>query len=173
MAVLPKGALPRPVALGAALLALAACGSGGLGAGRPCTAIGSSPGVSVSVEPPDASRVTSASLRVCWDTTCREPRIELRPSSTAVPMGCDGDGPDAACAASASPDGGKRGFAQVQGLPKRPVQVTLTLRDARGRVLVDRRVDVTPAATFPNGEHCDEGGPQAALTVADGRVTVR
>ncbi|MEU8796916.1 hypothetical protein [Spirillospora sp. NPDC048819] len=172
MDVLPP--LLRSVALGGALLALAACGSGGLGAERPCTAIGSSPGLSVSVKPPDASRVASASLRVCWDgTTCREPTIELRPSSTTVPMGCDGDGPDAACAASASPDGGKTGFAQVEGLPKSPVQVTLTLRDAQGRTLVDRRVDVTPAATFPNGEHCGEGGPQAALTVADGTVTVR
>ncbi|MFG2086676.1 MULTISPECIES: hypothetical protein [unclassified Spirillospora] len=169
MDVLPKGALP----FGAALLALAACGSGGLGAGRPCTAIGSPAGLSVSVKAPDASRVTSASVRVCWDGTCREPRIELRPSSTTVPMGCDGDEPDGTCGASASPDGGSTGFARVEGLPKSPVQVTLTLRDARDRTLVDRRVDVTPKATFPNGEHCGEGGPQAALTVAGGTVTVR
>ncbi|MGP4027692.1 hypothetical protein [Actinomadura sp. 3N407] len=173
MDVQPKNPLPGFVALGAALLALAACGTGGLGAERPCTAIGSSPGLSVSVKAPDAARVASASLRVCWDGTCREPRIELRPSSTAVPMGCSGEGPDAVCGASVSPDGGKTGFAQVQDLPKRPVQVTLTLRDAQGRTLVDRRVDVTPKATFPNGEHCGEGGAQAALTVAHGTVTTR
>ncbi|TDE39437.1 hypothetical protein [Actinomadura sp. 6K520] len=156
-------------ALGAALLALTACGAEG--AGAECTAIGSSPGMNVAVEPPGAARVASASLRVCWDGTCREPEIELRPSSTSVPMGCEGEEPDAVCGASASPDGGKTGFAMVEGLPKAPVRVTLTLRDTGGRTLVDRRLDVTPKATFPNGKGCGEGGPQVVLTVADGTVT--
>ncbi|MFD0686540.1 hypothetical protein [Actinomadura fibrosa] len=165
--------LPKALALPAALLALAACGSGTLGAERPCTAIGSAPGIGLSVRAPDAARVSSASLRVCWDGTCREPALELRPSSTAVPAGCDGDGPDAACGAVSSPDGGKTGFAQVTGLPKAPVRAVLVLRDARGRTVLDRRIDLTPKATFPNGPHCGEGGPQAALTVAGGRMTVR
>ncbi|WP_207947008.1 hypothetical protein, partial [Actinomadura sp. 7K507] len=136
-----------------------------------CTAIGSPSGLGVDVRAPDASRVASASLRVCWNGVCQEPRIELRASSKSVPMDCEGDEPDAACGASASPDGGKTGFAQVQDLPKSPVQVTLTLSDAQGGTLVERRVDVTPEATFPNGEHCGEGGPQARLTVAGGAVT--
>ncbi|GAA0584050.1 hypothetical protein [Actinomadura livida] len=156
-------------ALGAALLAVAACGAEG--AGAECTMIGSSPGMSVVVRHPDAARVASASLRVCWDGTCREPGIGLGPSSTSVPLGCEGEEPDAVCAASASPDGGKTGFAVVEGLPKAPVQVTLELRDAGGRVLVDRRLDVTPKATYPNGPDCDEGAPQVVLTVADGTVT--
>ncbi|TDC71204.1 hypothetical protein E1200_02950 [Actinomadura sp. GC306] len=156
-------------ALGAVLLAVAACGAEG--AGAECTLLGSSPGVSVAVRPPDAPRVASASLRVCWDGTCREPELGLGNSSTSVPLGCEGEEPDAACAASASPDEGKIGFAVVEGLPKAPVQVTLKLRDGGGRVLVDRSLDVTPKATFPNGPDCAEGGPQVALTVADGTVT--
>lgn len=159
--------LPRSVVLGAVLFALAGCGAEGV----ECTAIGSPAGVSVDVRAPDAARVASAALRVCWGGSCREPAIELRPSSVTVPLGCEGPEPDAACGASASPDGGKTGFAPVKGLPKTPVQVTLTLSDARGGTLVEQSVRVTPEATFPNGEDCAEGGPQVALTVAGGAVT--
>ncbi|SNR73298.1 hypothetical protein [Actinomadura mexicana] len=161
----------RAVPLAAALLALAACGSEAGGAGRPCTLIGSESGMNLIV--PDGSRVASASLRVCWNGTCQEPRIVLNPTSKAVSTGCDGDGPDAVCGASASPDGGKSGFARVEGLPEAPVQVTLELRDTEGRTYLARRLDVTPKATFPNGPHCGGGAPQAALTVANGQVTVR
>ncbi|GGP93253.1 hypothetical protein BKA00_000301 [Actinomadura coerulea] len=164
-------ALSRTLPAAAALLALAACGSEGGGAGRPCTLIGSEPGLNLVV--PDGSRVAAASLRVCWGGTCQEPRIELTPTSKAVSTGCDGDGPDAVCGASASPDGGKSGFARLDGLPKAPVQVTLKLRDAEGRTYFTHRLDVTPKATFPNGPHCGEGPPQAALTVANGQVAVR
>jgi hypothetical protein len=167
------GLLWKAVPLGVALLVLAACGSDVGGGGRPCTLIGSMAGLSVVVPAPGAARVASAHLRVCWNGGCREPRIEMTPTSTSVPMGCDGDGPDAACGASASPDGGKHGFAQVEGLPKAPVEVTLTLRDDGGRTVLAKRLDVTPKATFPNGPHCGEGEPQAVMTVANGQVTVR
>ncbi|MEO3828668.1 hypothetical protein [Actinomadura sp. B10D3] len=165
--------LSRAVTLGAATLALAACGTEGDGAGRTCTAIGSMPGLRLAVPAPDAERIDSASMRVCWNGECREPLIELHPTSTAVSTGCDGDEPDAACGASASPDGGKAGFAQVEGLPKQPVRVTVRLRDAEGRTVLDKSLDVTPKATFPNGPGCGEGRPQAVLTVAGGRVAVR
>ena len=158
----------RAGALCIALLALAACGTG---RGAECTLLGSSPGVRVDVKAPDASRVASASLRVCWNGVCHEPEIELRTSTTMVPMDCDGDEPDAACGASASPDGGKTGFALVEGLPKTPVRVTLTLSDAQGRTVVEESVDATPKATFPNGRDCGEGPPQAELTVAGRTVT--
>ncbi|GAA4368868.1 hypothetical protein GCM10023088_18270 [Actinomadura verrucosospora] len=164
-------ALSRALPLAAALLALAACGSGSDGAGRPCTMIGSEAGVNLVV--PDGSRVAAASLRACWNGTCQDPRIELAPTSKAVSTGCDGDGPDAVCGASASPDGGKSGFARLPGLPKEPVDITLKLRDAKGRTSLTQRLDVTPKATFPNGPHCGEGPPQVVLTVANGRVTVR
>ncbi|NDU72612.1 hypothetical protein GWI34_08220 [Actinomadura sp. DSM 109109] len=162
---------PRTLSLITALLALTACGSEGGGAGRTCTAIGSDPGLNLVV--PDGSRAASASLRVCWDGTCKEPPIELAPTSKAVSAGCDGDGPDAACGASASPDGGKSGFARIKGLPTSPVQVTVRLLDAEGRAYLAQRLDVTPKATFPNGPDCGAGAPQAVLTAADGRVTAR
>ena len=165
----PMSSTLRAGALCAALVALAACGAGG--ERGECTLIGSSPGLRVEVKAPYASRVASASLRVCWNGACHEPEIELGATTTSVPMGCDDDEPDAACAASASPDGGKADFVRVESLPAAPVQVTLTLRDRQGRTLVDRRVDVTPEATFPNGEKCPEGPPQARLTVAGGTVT--
>ncbi|QFG25594.1 hypothetical protein [Actinomadura sp. WMMB 499] len=136
-----------------------------------CPAIGSPSGVSVDVRPPEAARVASASLRVCWDGACRTPPITLRPSSTSVPMGCDGDGPDAACGASASPDGGRTGFAPVPDLPERPVDVEITLRDDGGGELLAETLRVTPKATYPGGPDCGKGGPQARMTVADGRVT--
>ncbi|WP_433468173.1 hypothetical protein [Spirillospora sp. CA-128828] len=165
--------LRTAVTLGTALLALAACGTGGGGAGRECTLIGSMPGLSVVVPAPEGARVASAHLRVCWGGTCQEPRLELRPTSKTVSTGCDGDEPDDACGASASPDGGMSGFAHVEGLPKTSVKVTLTLRDAQGRKYLGKRVDVTPKTTFPNGPHCGEGEPQAVLTVANGQITPR
>ncbi|QXJ25013.1 hypothetical protein AGRA3207_006445 [Actinomadura graeca] len=165
--------LTKTVVLAGAMLALAACGSESAGSGRPCTLVGAVPGVSVDVRPPFAARVASVSLRVCWDRACQSPRVELTRTSKAVSAGCDGEGPDAACGASMSPDGGQGGFARVEGLPRTPVQAFLVLRDGRGRRLLDRRVDLTPRVTFPNGPHCGEGPPQAGLVVADGRVTVR
>ncbi|MBO2460664.1 hypothetical protein [Actinomadura violacea] len=157
--------------LGLALLALTACGFGS--DERDCTLIGSGSGVNVDIAAPDASRVASASVRVCWDRTCRTARLALRPSTTTVPQGCDGEAPDAACAASASPDGGRNGFARVADLPESPVQVTLTLRDQHGRALLDQGVRLTPKATYPNGPHCGRGGTQAGVTVANGRATAR
>lgn len=172
MAPVLKPPARKALALGAMLFTLAGCGSQKAGAERQCTEIGSSPGLSLDVRAPYAARVASASLKVCWDRTCRTPMVELRPSSRAVSSGCGGDGPYAVCGASASPDGGKTGFAQLTGLPKAQVEATVVLRDARGRTLLDRRVGLTPKATFPNGPGCGEGAPQAGLTVADGRMTV-
>src|SRR5690606_22064156 len=78
---------------------------------------------------------------------------------------------DAAGSASASPDGSKGGFAPVEGLPKQPVRVVFALLDSGGRTILTQDLGVTPEATYPNGEDCPEGGAQAALTVAGGKVT--
>ncbi|MEV5825286.1 hypothetical protein AB0L25_06910 [Spirillospora sp. NPDC052242] len=124
-------------------------------------------GVRVEVRPPDAARIESASLQVCWDGVCRTPGIELGPSTTSVPQGCDGEGPDAVCSASASPDGGKTGFAQVEGLPGEPVEVRIALRDGRGEAVIEKRLRVTPKG---DDSECPQG-PQARLIVAGGDVT--
>ncbi|GGV03546.1 hypothetical protein GCM10010182_22020 [Actinomadura cremea] len=157
--------------VGGAAMAAVMLVSGACDSERPCTLIGAPAGIRVEVRPPEAARVASASLRVCWNGACETPRIELRGTSKSVPLGCDGDGPDAACGASASPDGGMAGFASVAELPKAPVDVELTLRDTAGDEMFRERLSVTPEATHPNGPDCGEGGAQAVLTMADGRVT--
>ncbi|RKS74894.1 hypothetical protein BZB76_3417 [Actinomadura pelletieri DSM 43383] len=167
--------LLRSAALGAALFALAACGVLGNGAGR-CAAAGSRPGLSVDIPAPDAARVSSASLRVCWDHTCRETPVRFRPSSRGLPMDCQRDDPaDSAdsCDAAAESDGAKHGFAYVEDLPTSIVRVTLRLRDAQGRTFLSRRIELIPEATFPNGPDCDEGAPQAGLTIVNGALVVR
>ncbi|MEW2352719.1 hypothetical protein [Spirillospora sp. NPDC029432] len=167
---------PAPVrvaAAGAALLALNACGTGASGGARPCTMIAARHGIGLDIRPPDAAKVETATMRICWNGACRNERLTLRGTSRPVPMGCDGEGPDAACGASSSPDGGKHGFAEVGDLPRAPVQVTVVLRGAGGKRLVDEKIDVTPRVTYPNGRHCGAGSPQAGLVVSAGKVAVR
>ncbi|MFG1999561.1 hypothetical protein ACGFNU_10485 [Spirillospora sp. NPDC048911] len=156
------------------LAAVTACGTGLAAEDRPCTAIGSREGVSLDIKAPYAAKVASASMRICWNGTCRTSTVELMGSSTTVPQGCTGDAPDDSCGAVASPTGDKNGFAEVTGIPKSPVQVTVDLRDASGERLLSKRLDVTPRATFPNGPECGEGRPQTGIVVAaDAGVTER
>lgn len=170
--------LPRTAALAAAVLvALAACGAEGHGAGRSCAAAGSPPGLSVAIPAPHAARTASAYLRVCWGDTCRHPRVELRSSAMAVSRNCDADAHagSAACAAAAAPDAPdarKFGFARVADLPTSPVKVTLRLRDSQGRTFLDRRIELVPEPTRPNGPRCGDGAPQAGLTIVHGELTV-
>ncbi|MER6951656.1 hypothetical protein ABT294_47330 [Nonomuraea sp. NPDC000554] len=135
---------------------------------HPCTLIGTPVGVGLTVEAPLAAKVRSATLEVCWDGSCRRPRLELFQGSRAGEQTCSGD----TCSAVAVPTAEKQGFADVAGLPKRLVEVRLTLRGARGASLLDRTVRVTPKGRFPNGPECGEGGPNAMLTV-DGGGSVR
>ncbi|MEU5878429.1 hypothetical protein [Spirillospora sp. NPDC047279] len=157
----------------ASLAAVTACGTTSPSGGRPCTAIGSREGVGLDIRAPDAARVDSATMTICWNGTCRTSRVELTASSAAVPGECPDGPPDGVCGASASPTGDKNGFADVQGLPKAPVKVTVDLRDAAGDRVLRRTLDVTPHATYPNGRKCGEGRPQAQLTLAGGRLSVR
>lgn len=132
-----------------------------------CTMDLAPPGIRVEVRPSDAARVETVSLRVCWDDACETARIELGPTTVSVPQGCDGGGPDAVCSASASPDGGKAGFVQVDGLPGEPVEVRMELRDAAGEEVLGARLRVTPKGS----EGDCPTGPQARLIVAGGHVT--
>ncbi|MFC9974987.1 hypothetical protein ACFVH6_29215 [Spirillospora sp. NPDC127200] len=152
--------------LALAAAALAACSPAGPDGG--CTAIGSPVGIGLDIAPADAARVSTAALRICWDGACRTAEPVLAPSGSAMPGDCDAGDPDAPCAASASPTGGKHGFADVPQLPETPVQVTVTLRDASGARLLERTATVTPKRTYPNGPDCGSGGPQAQLKVSGG-----
>ncbi|WP_143590464.1 hypothetical protein [Thermoactinospora rubra] len=137
------------------------------GCEKDCTLVGAPAGVSLHVEAPVAARADTAELTVCWDGACRTPQVVLTPGSAPVSSGCTGE----ACAASMRPTGDKHGFGDVAGLPKKPVEVRLRLRDAEGRAVVDTRLEVTPEAVYPNGRDCGEAGPQAKVIVeGDGRV---
>ncbi|MBC6469887.1 hypothetical protein [Actinomadura alba] len=153
--------------------ALTACGSLGR-SGRECTMVGTPVGVGLEIEPPFAAKVASATMKVCWDGTCRTlSSIHLSPSTKNGPGSCTGTGPDDVCGVTAVPTGGQHGFGAAPGLPKRPVEITLVLRDASGGRVLNQRLTVTPKGAFPNGPECGEGGPQAGVVVTDGRVRER
>jgi hypothetical protein len=158
---------------GALVMVAALAGCGGGSAEHPCTAIGARTGVGLEIAPPLAARTAKAVLKICWDGDCRSRRLQLNDSTRSVPQGCTGGAPDGGCGAVAVRTGGKNGFADLSSLPKRPVNVTVTLSDAGERRLLRRRIDVTPKAAFPNGPDCGEGGPQVALVVQGDQLRVR
>ncbi|MEV4468405.1 MULTISPECIES: hypothetical protein [Nonomuraea] len=148
--------------LAALLLACAACSTT-----VECTAIGTPVGVSLAVRAPLAARAQEADLEVCWDGSCRRARAELFPTTRAGEQTCSGD----TCSVTAVPTGDKHGFGGVAGLPARPVEVRLTLRDAQAKPLLERTVRATPKERFPNGPQCGAGGPNTTVTVMpDGSV---
>lgn len=110
--------LSRALPLTAALLALAACGGEAGGADRPCTLIGSEPGLNLIV--PDGSRLAAASLRACWGGKCQEPRIRLNPTSKSVSTGCDGTDPTPPAAPPRPRTGARRASRGSTGCPRRP-----------------------------------------------------
>ncbi|WP_214319983.1 hypothetical protein [Nonomuraea sediminis] len=128
---------------------------------RACTDIGAFAGVGVTLQPPLAAGVSRAELEVCWDGRCRRPVLELFPAQAAGQQTCTGS----ECSAKSTPTGGKYGMAEVPGLPKRRVQVTLALFDEASTKLLDRTVEITPEGLFPNGPECGELGPQGKLVV--------
>lgn len=154
--------------LGVLLLATA-CGVVDAGEGLTCTAIGTRTGVSVEVDHFD---VVSGAIEVCWDGSCATPSLELYPSSRVAETTCTGTSPDDSCSALSEPTGGTHGFADLPGLPAKPVAVSLRLLDQSGSSIVDRNIVLTPEMVHPNGPDCPAGGPQARISVgADGSIT--
>jgi hypothetical protein len=149
-----------------ALSVLAACGSPGR-SGAECSLVGSRTGVRLEIRPPLAADVGRATMKVCHDGACRTSAVRLEPSTTTRPGGCA----DGVCSGEAVRTGGRQGFAEVPGLPKKPVTVTVVLRDAAGRRVLDRTLAVTPKGMFPNGPRCGETGRQAGVVAAGGRLT--
>lgn len=154
------------------VLALAGCASAEQ---APCTAIGAPVGIGVDVDAAVAQHVTNdATLRVSWGSTNIETALTLSASTEAVDQGCSGEDESSVCSATASPTGAKTGFADVPELPDEPVDVALVLTELDGEPRVLDGVQVTPAATYPNGPHCPAGGNQAQLTVnSNGEVQPR
>lgn len=123
---------------------------------QPCSLVAAVPGVGLTIEAPLASRVTQASMDVCWDGACRSSPLVLTP---VQPSG------GAVCASESCPAAMvvKQGFADVPGLPKRPVRVRVTLAGPGDEEVFDQALDVTPRGRFPNGPGCGESGPAARV----------
>ncbi|MBW4717482.1 hypothetical protein [Saccharothrix obliqua] len=153
-------------AMAAVLLLVTACGST---PEQVCTAIGVPVGVGVDVR---SAGVATGALEVCWDGRCTTRPLALWPSSRVVGGTCAGTAPEDVCSASAEPDGGLHGYADVPDLPVRPVVVKLRLADGTGATVLDRQVEATPKLVRPGGPECGGGGAQLNLAVAaDGSVT--
>jgi hypothetical protein len=154
---------------GAALVALsvlAACGSPAR-SGAECSLVGGRTGVRLDIRPPLAAKVGRATMKVCHDGACRTSAVRLDPATTTRPGGCA----DGVCSGEAVRTGGQQGFTEVPDLPKKPVTVTVVLRDASGGRVLDRTLAVTPKGVYPNGPRCGEAGRQAGVVAAGGRLT--
>lgn len=134
---------------------------------RACTEIGSSAGVTVTVERAVVTDDLVLTLRICQQD-CTSGRVDLHPGSVTVGETCASDDPDGACTASASPDGTLVGFVVVDGLTAGDVRVSGQLRTgSTSEELAEVTVQSEP--TYPNGRECPAGGAQAAVHVtADG-----
>ncbi|GAB3476169.1 hypothetical protein [Nocardiopsis coralliicola] len=154
---------------GVPLLGAAGCGAGGepgAGPGKPCTAIGAPEMVAVEIAPGDAEDVRSGTVEVCDGGDCTTEDLELSDETRTVDEGCDGG----SCSARSEPTGGMRGKAQFDGLPTQQVDVRVVLTADDGAEVFDETAAVRPEMVEPNGPGCGEQGPQAQLTIENGRL---
>jgi hypothetical protein len=128
-----------------------------------CTEIGSPAGVSVTVVRDAVLPAMTLTLRIC-QAECVGQQVELFPGSTTVGETCDSDDPDASCSASSSPDGTMVGFVDVPGLTTGEVRIRGERRVGSSSTEL-AEVTVPAEATYPNGQDCPAGGPQAAIQV--------
>jgi len=160
----------------AALALLTGCGISAEGT-HPCTLRAAPAGIRVEVHPDLANRVADATLTVCWDGTCQKRTLQLRKTSPEEPA-IPGDPVMTTESAAAAESSAARpphppelfswpGFAVIDDLPGKPVQVTLVFRDQRGATVLNQRISTTPQPTYPNGRNCSPGGHQARLTVTE------
>jgi hypothetical protein len=149
----------RGLAAVAALLAVSACVPDPPVA---CTEIGASTGVGVTLAPEVASGTGALALQVCFDGRCRTVPVQLSPGSSTVPLDCPTADPDAACSATAVPDGTLVGFAEVAGLPAGSVEVGATLT-RNGRRQGYDPIAVESVTVYPNGTACPGEGNQAQV----------
>jgi hypothetical protein len=128
-----------------------------------CTAIGAPSGVNVTVENEIAGQVRKVTLTICHADDCQDHPVDLIPGSDSVDQGCTGTGPDAACSATAVPNGSKVGFVQAE-LPVGTLKISATVIRA-GKPQRLGPIDVEAKATYPNGPSCPAGGNQTKITI--------
>jgi hypothetical protein len=132
-----------------------------------CTEIGAPSGVNVTVEKRVAAEIRSVRLTICQGSDCQNHLVALAPGADTVDQGCSGTGPDAACSATAVPNGSKVGFVAAElraGMINISAMVNRTGRQQKlGPIEVEAKV------TYPNGINCPAGGNQAKVSIgADG-----
>ena len=134
-----------------------------------CTQIGAPSGVSVTVDADIAPGVEALQVSACWGGTCTTRPVELNPGYDSIDQGCDGTQPDAACSASASPNGTLVGFLDVADLPVGQITVRATAQLAdRKRAFAD--ASVTAETVYPNGPNCPGAGNQVKVTISDAGI---
>ncbi len=134
-----------------------------------CTQIGAPSGVSVTVDAEIARDVISLEASACWGGKCTTAPVELSPGYDTIDQGCDGTEPDAACSASASPNGTLTGFLDVAELPAEQITVRATAQlSDRKRSFAD--ASVTPETVYPNGPNCPGAGNQVKITISDAGI---
>jgi hypothetical protein len=152
------GGIPRLVT--ACLVLLAGCSPLEVAA---CTEIGAPSGVNVTVEKEIAEQVRSVVLTICDAGDCQDHPVELIPGSDSVDQGCTGPGSDAACSATAVPNGSKVGFLQAELQAAKLEISALVVRTGKPQKLSP--IEVEAKATFPNGPNCPAGGNQTKITI--------
>jgi hypothetical protein len=153
-------------AVPAALWVLGACGSG-IDPAAVCDGVLRRAGVQLDIKSPLAAKVGDASMKVCVDGSCRTSRVRLDPMTTPPSGSCSGGDAGNTCASQPGPTGERTGSEVVRDLPKRPVRVSVVLRDASGTRILDQTIIVNPKDL--DGPRCP-GDPQAKIVVADGRL---
>lgn len=134
-----------------------------------CTQIAAISGVSVTVDADIARQVKALEVSACWEGKCTTGPVELSPGFDTIDQGCDGTEPDAACSASASPNGTLIGFHDVADLPPGTITVRATAQLAdRRRSFAD--ASVTAATVYPNGPNCPGSGNQVKITISDAGI---
>ena len=128
-----------------------------------CTEIGAPSGVNVTVEKEVAKQVRSVILTICYQGDCQDHPVQLIPGSDSVDQGCTGSGPDAACSATAAPNGSKVGFVQVE-LPSAKLKVSaMIIRTGTPHKLSP--IEIEAKTTYPNRPNCPAGGYQTKITI--------
>ncbi|MGN7251215.1 hypothetical protein [Arthrobacter sp. SAFR-014] len=120
-----------------------------------CPAVGQVSGVAVTVAAGYAPEVKTLHVKACQDGKCKDDTLELVAGSVPVDLGCaDASKPDAVCAATAKPDGTRRGMLNLDRLGESPISVTASGRSASGKPLPVRTLTFAPRASYPFGEQC-------------------
>lgn len=111
-----------------------------------------------------AGSMADPKLEIC-DDGCRTYRLNLRPESESVNLGCDSTDPEGSCSASMRPNGTLVGFVVDDRLTSGETAVSLLSGSER------YSATGTPELVYPNGQDCPGEALQLSLTLHGGALT--